>query len=121
MGDVNYRGLMVDLGREFHPFSCLLRYLDLCYFYKINKFHLHLTDGPLYTLPSKSLPKLPNEGASYTKDEISFLVNYAQERCIELIPEIEVPGHCRHLIETYPEIFKLERDDMPHTGIYMVL
>lgn len=109
--ELKYRGVMVDLGREFHPFNTLLRYVDLCYFYKINKLHLHLTDGPLYTLPSKSLPKLPNEGKSYTKEEISILVEYAKEREIEIIPEIEVPGHCGHLIETYPEIFKLDRDD----------
>ena len=103
--DSSYRALMVDLARQWHPFNTLKDYIDLCYLYKIKFIHLHFTDTQSYTLPSEAFPKLPTEGRSYTKKEIEALNKYASERNIEIIPEIEVPGHAACLTAAYPELF----------------
>ena len=91
--DSSYRALMVDLARQWHPFNTLKDYIDLCYLYKIKFIHLHFTDTQSYTLPSDAFPKLSTPGRSYTKEEIAALNKYALDRNIEIIPEIEVPGH----------------------------
>lgn len=101
----DFRGFMIDLGRLWHPFDKLLRFVDLCFIYKIKYLHLHFMDDNLYTLPSKLFPKLSTKGKSYTFDEIAYLNEYAQKRGIALIPEIEGPGHATPFNEAYPEIF----------------
>ncbi len=103
--DCTYRCLMVDLARNWHPLSFLLTYVDMCYFYKISILHLHFTDDQSYTLPSDIFPKLSTKGRSYTKEEIFTLVKYAHERGIELMPEIDVPGHCSSFSRAYGELF----------------
>lgn len=103
--DYSYRGMMVDLARNWHDFSYLLSYVDMCYFYKASTLHLHFTDDQSYTLPSVLFPNLSTEGRHYTLDQISKLIEYAYMRGIELIPEIDVPGHCIIFQQTYPEIF----------------
>ena len=103
--DSSYRALMVDLARQWHPFDTLKDYIDLCYLYKIKFVHLHFTDTQSYTLPSDEFPLLPTEGRSYTKEEIALLNKYAAERNIEIIPEVEVPGHAACLTAAYPELF----------------
>ena len=109
--DLDYRGLMVDLARKWHPFSTLIHYVDICFCYKVKYLHLHFMDNQSYTLPSKLFPKLPLEGRSYTREEIDYLCNYASERGIILVPEIEMPGHAKSLNEAYPELFANENDD----------
>ena len=104
--DSSYRALLVDLARQWHPFNTLKDYIDLCYLYKIKYIHLHFTDYQSYTLPSDAFPKLSTPGRSYTKDEIAAINKYAAERNIEIIPEIEVPGHASCLTAAYPELFK---------------
>lgn len=103
--DADHRGVMVDLARVWHDFSYLLKYVDMCYFYKISVLHLHFTDDQSYTLPSDIYPALSTEGRHYTKEQIAQLVTYADERGIELMPEIDVPGHCTSFKEGYPRIF----------------
>ncbi|MBO5040954.1 MAG: family 20 glycosylhydrolase [Clostridia bacterium] len=103
--DSSYRALMVDLARQWHPFNTLKDYIDLCYLYKIKFIHLHFTDTQSYTLPSDAFPKLSTKGRSYTKEEIASLNEYASDRNIEIIPEIEVPGHAACLTAAYPELF----------------
>jgi len=103
--DCTYRGMMVDLSRSFRPFPFLLAFVDMCYFYKASALQLHFTDDEGYTLPSKIYPKLSTEGRSYTKDEIDVLVEYANERGVELVPELDVPGHCTCFAESYGELF----------------
>ena len=105
--DCDYRALMVDLARQWHPFSTLLGYVDLCYLYKIKYLHLHFIDTPSYTLPSRAFPKMPTEGRHYSFEEIDALNEYAKEKCIEIIPEIEVPGHAKSMVIAYPELFDL--------------
>ena len=105
--DCDYRTLMVDLARKWHPFNTLLGYVDLCYLYKIKYLHLHFIDTPSYTLPSRAFPKMPTEGRHYSFEEIEALNEYAKEKCIEIIPEIEVPGHAKSMVIAYPELFDL--------------
>ena len=104
--DSSYRALMIDLARQWHPFNTLKDYIDLCYLYKIKFIHLHFTDNESYTLPSDEFPLLPTEGRSYTKEEIESLNKYASDRNVEIIPEVEVPGHAACLTAAYPELFK---------------
>ena len=103
--DVDYRGLMVDLARVWHPFETLLNYADLCWIYKIHYLHLHFVDSQSYTLPSDIFPKMLIAGRYYSKDQIAELNEYVSARGIEIIPEIEVPGHARIQVVSYPELF----------------
>lgn len=103
--DCSHRGLMVDLARQWHAFDSLLHDVDLCWLYKINKLQLHFTDDQSFTLPMKAYPKLSTPGRSYTEEQIARLVAYADARGVELIPEVEVPGHCAQFLKAYPELF----------------
>lgn len=103
--DSSYRALLVDLARQWHPYEYLYKYVDLCYLYKINRLQFHFTDDQSYTLPSDTYPFLPTENRHYTKEQIRDLVEYANDRGVVLVPEVEVPGHCAQFNMKYPEIF----------------
>ena len=103
--DATFRGLMIDVARRWHSINTLKKLVDMSAFYKLNYMQLHLTDDQSFTLPSKAYPKLATKDKHYTKEELVDLVNYADLRGITLIPEIDIPGHSRKFIETYPEIF----------------
>lgn len=108
--DKDYRSIMVDIGREWHPFDKLLKFVDLCYFYKVRYLNLHFADNKLYTLPSRAFPKLCVEGRCYTEEQIGTLRAYAAARGVVLIPEFECPGHAPVLNTYYPEVFADESD-----------
>lgn len=108
--DKEYRSLMLDLSREWHPMEQVLKFVDLCFLYKVNYLHLHFIDDQRYTLPSKVFPKLPTEGESYTAEEIAQLNDYAYERGIHLVPEFECPGHARSMTTKYSELFANRSD-----------
>ncbi len=103
--DCEYRGVMIDLARIWHPFEYLLKYVDLCRFYRFSYLHLHFTDSQSYTLPCDTYPLLPTEGRHYTKEQIKELNEYANARGITLMPEIDVPGHCDPFLKAYPDLF----------------
>lgn len=103
--DKDYRATMIDLSRRWHPFDKLIKYVDLCFLYKIKYLHLHFVDDVYYTLPSKAFPKLPSEGKHYSFEQIEQLRAYAANRGIVLVPEIECPGHALSLNRAYPECF----------------
>ncbi len=103
--DCSWRGMMVDLARDFHKLPVLYDYVDLCRFYKIRYLHLHFTDDQSYTLPSRAYPALSTPDRSYTEDELTGLIAYAKARGVEIIPEIDVPGHCTSFAEGYGDIF----------------
>ena len=103
--DATFRGLLIDLARRWHSINTLKKLVDMSAFYKLNYMQLHLTDDQSFTFPSKAYPKLATKDRHYTKEELVDLVNYADLRGITLIPEIDIPGHSRKFIETYPEIF----------------
>ena len=100
-----WRGLMVDLARDWHPAQYLFRYVDLCWFYKINRFQLHFTDDESFTLPSRAFPKLSTWGRTYSEQELNLLAEYAAKRGVVLVPEIDFPGHSTQFNALYPEVF----------------
>ena len=101
----DYRSIMVDIGREWHPFDKLMRFVDLCFLYKVRYLNLHFADNKLYTLPSKAFPKLNVKGKYYTEEDIAALRAYAKARGVVLVPEFECPGHAPVLNTYYPEVF----------------
>ncbi len=103
--DKDYRGLMVDLARLWHPIHTIFRYIDVCFYYKIKYLHLHFIDDQIYSLPSRIFPNISTKGKCYTFEEIEAIRKYAAERNVILVPEVEAPGHARSLISAYPEVF----------------
>ena len=103
--DASYRALMVDLARQWHSVEQVKDYIELCYLYKIKFIHLHFTDKESYTLPSDILPRLSTKNRSYTKEDIAAINQFALERNIEIIPEIDLPGHAQPFSSAYPAKF----------------
>jgi hexosaminidase len=102
--DMEYRGLLVDLARNFHSFQTVKQMIDLCRWYKINNLQLHLSDDQLFVFPSAQFPTLASE-QSYTQEQLREIVEYAHERGVDLVPELEGPGHSGNLRKARPEVF----------------
>lgn len=111
-----WRGFMLDEARHFAGKEKVLQLLDTMAYYKFNKFHWHLTDQGGWRIEIKKYPKLTTIGGQgsysdpngkkarfYTQDEIREIVKYAAERHIEIIPEIDMPGHATAANKAYPE------------------
>ena len=122
-----YRGFMLDVARHFFTVEEVKRMLDIMAVYKMNRFHWHLTDDQGWRVEIKRYPKLTTVGATranswtvdinhgdywtneqygpyfYTQEEIKEVVAYAKERHIEIIPEIDMPGHFVAAMTAYPE------------------
>lgn len=103
--DKEYRGLMVDLANFWHPLPTLFKFVDVCFLLKVKYLHLHFIDRVRYTLPSRAFPLIGGGREQYTEEEIRLLNEYALERGIVLIPELEAPGHATSMTRTYPEVF----------------
>lgn len=103
--DCSYRGLMVDLARQWHPLPYILEYIDLCWKNRASHLQLHFTDSQSFTLPISAYPNLSTEGRTYTREEIGVMVEYAGARGIKLVPEVDVPGHTAQFFKKYPEVF----------------
>ncbi|CAM4088735.1 family 20 glycosylhydrolase [Zobellia roscoffensis] len=106
----DFRSVMLDLARFWHPTETIKETIDLLWLYKIKYLSLHLSDNKRFTFPLENYPKVNKthfDGSRefYTKDELKDLVDYAKKRGVTIIPEIEVPGHSGVLWSTYPEIF----------------
>ena len=122
----SWRGMHLDVCRHFIPVEDVKKYLDYMALYKFNKFHWHLTEDQGWRIEIKKYPKLTEIGAwrdetmvghysdeprtydntrnggFYTHEDIREIVQYAADRHIEVIPEIEMPGHARAAIASYP-------------------
>ncbi len=99
-----YRGLLLDCVRHYFPISEVKRVLDQMALVKLNALHWVLTNDQGWRLESKAFPKLNETGGPfYTTDEIREVVDFAQQRGIEIIPEIDMPGHMTALLAAYPE------------------
>ena len=121
-----YRGLQLDVGRHFFDVAFIKKYLDLMARYKLNTFHWHLTEDQGWRVQIDAYPRLTQVGScraetileknfrpyagdgtphcgAYTKDQIREVVAYAAERHIQVIPEIEMPGHASAALASYPE------------------
>jgi hexosaminidase len=123
-----YRGFMLDVARNFHGKETVFKWLDLMARFKLNKFHFHLTDDEGWRIQIAGLPELTTIGAVrghsarpgvrlqpaygsgpdrrdasgsgyYTRDDYKAILRYAQARHIEVIPEIEMPGHARAAVQ----------------------
>jgi hexosaminidase len=122
----SYRGMHLDVGRHFYSLDFIKKYIDYLAAYKYNTFHWHLTEDQGWRIEIKKYPKLtqiggfrngtimgryPGKGNDntryggfYTQDQIKEIVQYAANRCIDVIPEIELPGHSSAAIAAYPEL-----------------
>ncbi|MFI3295482.1 MAG: family 20 glycosylhydrolase [Rikenellaceae bacterium] len=138
-----WRGMMLDVSRHFYDVSEIKKFLDMLAYYKLNKFHWHLTDDQGWRIEIKKYPLLTQNGAFrkfnahdkgciaraesgenkdfeldpakiqvsasgdstyggfYTQEDIKEIVRYASERNIDIIPEVDMPGHCLSAIENY--------------------
>ena len=111
-----YRGAMLDVVRHFVDIEVVKRQLDVLAMYKINRFHWHLTDDQGWRIEIKKYPRLTEMGAVrtegdgstygpffYTQEQIKEVVAYAASLYIDVIPEIELPGHGLAALTGYPE------------------
>ena len=109
-----YRGTMLDVARHFLGIDDVKHYLDLMAYYKFNVMHLHLSDDQGWRIEIKSWPKLTEIGGStevgggkggfFTQEQYKDIVNYASDRFITIIPEIDMPGHTNAALASYPEL-----------------
>lgn len=112
-----YRGMMLDVARHFASVEDIKRQLDVLAMFKINRFHWHLTEDQGWRIEIKQYPELTAKGSVrtegdgstygpffYTQDQIKEVVAYATERFIDVIPEIELPGHELAALSAYPEL-----------------
>lgn len=100
-----YRSLMIDLARGWHDIGVLKEIITLCKWYKINYLHLHLTDDQSFTFPSTAFPALVTKDRSFTLEGLKELNEYAHDRGVTLVPEIDVPGHSTQFIRKMPDLF----------------
>lgn len=110
-----WRGFMLDEARHFFGIQSVKQLLDIMAYYKLNKFHWHLTDAQGWRIEIKGYPKLAEIGGIgthsdpdapaqyYTQEQIREIVAYATERHIEVIPEIDMPGHASAANRAYPQ------------------
>ena len=109
-----YRGTMLDVARHFFTVDDVLRYIDLVSLYKVNVLHLHLTDDQGWRLTVPDWPRLtevsgPSDidggrGGFYSQADYARIVSYAAERFIEVVPEVDGPGHASAALIAYPEL-----------------
>ncbi len=113
-----WRGLMLDCSRTFIPKEEVKKYIEAMSFFKMNVLHLHLTDDQGWRIEIKKYPELtgiasryhesfnePEEYAGfYSQDDIKELVGYAAARNVEIVPEIEMPGHTYEVFAAYPQL-----------------
>ncbi|HEX5113499.1 MAG TPA: beta-N-acetylhexosaminidase, partial [Saprospiraceae bacterium] len=124
----SYRGMHLDVCRHIFPVEFVKKYVDLLSYYKMNRFHWHLTDDQGWRIEIKQYPKLQEiaawraqtlvgkygakepqydgqrYGGYYTQTEIKEVVQYAKDRGVMVIPEIEMPGHALAALTAYPEL-----------------
>ncbi len=137
-----YRGMHFDCVRHFFPVEYVKRYIDYLALHKMNYFHWHLTDDQAWRLEMKSHPELTAQGSTregeilglypgtyrkrpyggyYTQEQAKEIVEYAAERYITVIPEIDIPGHCMAVLAVHPEFSTqpdLEHKTAQTWGIY---
>ncbi len=121
-----WRGLLIDVCRHFFPISTIKTLVDLMAYYKYNRLHLHLTEDQGFRFESERFPLLNSigsyrkstfvrhrgfagqdgvpHGGFYKKSELRELVAYAKARAIEIVPEIDMPGHALSILAAYPAL-----------------
>ncbi|MEU1149566.1 beta-N-acetylhexosaminidase [Streptomyces sp. NPDC005863] len=109
-----YRSTMLDVSRHFFTVDQVKRYIDQAALYKMNKLHLHLSDDQGWRIAIDSWPRLTTYGGStqvgggqggfYTKAQYKEIVDYAASRYLEVVPEIDMPGHTNAALASYAEL-----------------
>ena len=131
-----HRGMMLDVSRHFMPKEFIKKFIDIMAMHKMNKFHWHLTDDQGWRIEIKKYPKLTEIGSKrdetligharfagknpkfdgiphggyYTQNDINEIISYAKKKFIEIIPEIDMPGHTAAMIASYPELGTLKQN-----------
>ena len=127
-----WRGFMLDEGRHFFGKDEIKRVIDMMAIYKMNRFHWHLTEDQGWRIEIKKYPKLTETGAwrnskvlaygdvkpdgeryggFYTQKDIKEIVAYAKKKFIEIIPEIDIPGHSQSAVAAYPEFLACDPEN----------
>ena len=127
-----WRGFMLDEGRHFYGKEEIKKIIDMMAAYKMNRFHWHLTEDQGWRLEIKKYPRLTDVGAwreskvlawgdvkpdgklyggYYTKKDAKEVVEYARERFIEIVPEIDIPGHSQAAVASYPEFLACDPEN----------
>ena len=104
-----HRGLNLDVSRSYYPVSDIKRQISACAYTKMNRFHLHATDSQAWPLEIPSLPSVSERGAYrphlvYSKDDFAHLQRYAALQGVEMITEIDMPGHTSSIAYSFPEL-----------------
>jgi len=98
-----WRGILVDVSRHFQTKDSMLQLIDAMAASKLNTLHWHLTDDQGWRVEIKAYPKLAKDSKQfYTQEEIREIVAYAGRRAVNIVPEIDVPGHSRSGVRSYP-------------------
>ncbi len=110
--EYSYRSMMLDVSRHFFGVEDVKQVIEYLVFYKINTFHLHLSDDQGWRIEIKSWPNLTAHGGStqvgggkggfYTQEQYSDIVKFAADRYITIVPEIDMPGHTNAALSSYP-------------------
>ncbi|MDD1784238.1 beta-N-acetylhexosaminidase [Enterovibrio sp. ZSDZ35] len=133
-----YRGMMLDCARHFHPVRRVKDLINQLARFKLNHFHWHLTDDEGWRIQIDAYPELTEIGAwrgpfeamepqyttlskihggFYTKDDIRDVIAYAEKRGITVVPEIDIPGHCRAAIKSLPTLLVEDADKSVYSSI----
>ncbi|MBR5476883.1 MAG: beta-N-acetylhexosaminidase [Bacteroidaceae bacterium] len=128
----SWRGFMLDEGRHFYGKEEIKKIIDVMAAYKMNRFHWHLTEDQGWRIEIKKYPKLTEVGAwrdskvcawgdvkpdgiryggYYTHEDIKEVVEYAKERFVEIIPEVDIPGHSQAAVASYPEFLACDPEN----------
>ena len=128
----SWRGLMLDEGRHFYGKEEVKKIIDVMAAYKMNRFHWHLTEDQGWRIEIKKYPKLTEVGAwrdtkvcawgdvkpdgiryggFYTHEDIKEVVAYAKERFVEIVPEVDIPGHSQAAVASYPEFLACDPEN----------
>lgn len=122
-----YRALMLDPARHFLPLDDVKFFIDRMSEYKYNVLQLHLTDDQGWRVEIKAYPRLTGIGGArnphtgpegpdngyYTQEQLKELVNYAARRNVEIVPELDIPGHTVAVLAAYPELGCTHTDTIP--------
>ena len=128
----SWRGFMLDEGRHFYGKEEIMKIIDVMSAYKMNRFHWHLTEDQGWRIEIKKYPKLTEVGAwrdskvcawgdvkpdgiryggYYTREDIKEVVEYAKERFVEIVPEVDIPGHSQAAVASYPEFLACDPEN----------
>ena len=130
---LSWRGMHLDCARQFYSIEEIKRLLDYMSFFKLNRFHWHLTDNEAWRIQLQCYPNLTNSGAFrgynelippfygsgydksggyYTKEQIQDLIHYAKNHNIEIMPELDLPAHSWTLLQVMPELRDSESNSL---------